>query len=316
MHAVVGWFVSTLFGSYHSRCSGTNSERKPFNPVLGESLECSYIDSAKEGWGSAHTQVEQVSHHPPVSAFAIKMPAQKPIITVQGHCGQRTVFSAGAVKVTQVGRVRIVVSTPGTPAIEYTIFPLPELTVAGLLSGKIFVELLGKTRIVCSNGRHAEIEFIPKGWFTGEYFQLKGFIKKDADTEYTFSGNWTKQTFSAKGSQERQVLFDSATPPHDRVYKPIEQQGPLESHKLWGAVTASINASDFATASAMKTEIEETQREIRKKRKEEGTTFTPQYFKFVVPNGQDLEGTTAQDPQQHAGVGVTEQGHWMMANVK
>jgi hypothetical protein len=45
-----------------------------------------------------------VSHHPPVSAFAINIPTDNPAITVQGHCGQRTTFaSTGVIKVTQVG---------------------------------------------------------------------------------------------------------------------------------------------------------------------------------------------------------------------
>jgi len=103
MLQVVRWFISTLYGSYHSRCAGTNSEKKPFNPVLGENLQCAWKD--KTGiWTDAHMFVEQVSHHPPVTAFAIHMPSEKPKISVQGHCNQRTVFtSSGTIKVTQYG---------------------------------------------------------------------------------------------------------------------------------------------------------------------------------------------------------------------
>ena len=37
---------------------------KPFNPILGETFECSF--------GGIPVYTEQISHHPPISAFYCK----------------------------------------------------------------------------------------------------------------------------------------------------------------------------------------------------------------------------------------------------
>lgn len=43
------------------------AQRKPFNPILGETFECGFGDG---------TQIclEQVAHHPPISAFQMRGP--------------------------------------------------------------------------------------------------------------------------------------------------------------------------------------------------------------------------------------------------
>jgi hypothetical protein len=165
MLAVCRWFMSTLYGSFRSRCE-TQTEKKPFNPILGETFNCTWNDINQKGWGEASIAVEQVSHHPPVSAFCVQIPSKKvvgkPFIQVQGHCGQRTVFSTTAITVTQVGRAKLTLEIDGKME-TYTIHPLPALSVAGLLSMSVFVELFGKTRITSSTGAEAEIEFVPKG---------------------------------------------------------------------------------------------------------------------------------------------------------
>ena len=166
MLAVTRWFVSTLYGSFRSRCEA-ESEKKPFNPILGETFKCFWEDKSDQGWKKASCTVEQVSHHPPVSAFCVQLPAVrvpgKPFVTVQGHCGQRTAMSkTGYLTVKQIGRVRLLVNN-GTEEFQYTVFPLPELSVSGLLSMSVFVELLGKTAITCDDGSHSEIEYVPVG---------------------------------------------------------------------------------------------------------------------------------------------------------
>jgi hypothetical protein len=92
MVAVVRWFISTLYGSFHERCkSGT--EKKPFNPVLGEQFICTWpamerilTDGETDLFSLPKTNMvcEQVSHHPPVGAFYIEN--EKKNIFLNGHC--------------------------------------------------------------------------------------------------------------------------------------------------------------------------------------------------------------------------------------
>ena len=57
--AVLKWFISTLHGSYRSRCE-SSSERKPFNPILGETFRATWKDTDSKGWGESSLFVEQV----------------------------------------------------------------------------------------------------------------------------------------------------------------------------------------------------------------------------------------------------------------
>lgn len=86
------------------------------------------------GWKESSIIVEQVSHHPPVSAFVVQMPSSgsgSPSIIVQGHCGQKTTFNTTQIIVKQVGRVQLSVTTSQGEEEVYTIYPLPELSVSG-----------------------------------------------------------------------------------------------------------------------------------------------------------------------------------------
>lgn len=44
MLAVARWFMSTLWGSYASRCTNGQTEKKPYNPILGEQFHCKLGD--------------------------------------------------------------------------------------------------------------------------------------------------------------------------------------------------------------------------------------------------------------------------------
>ncbi|KAI8901138.1 hypothetical protein BC833DRAFT_579111 [Globomyces pollinis-pini] len=315
MLAVVKWFISTLYGGYRSRCEN-QSERKPFNPILGEVFKAKWEDKDNNGWEEASLVVEQVSHHPPISAFKVQIPSKripsKPFITVYGHNGQQTVF-ASAVKVTQVGRVRVVIQTDESEEI-YTIYPLPELTISGLLTGCLFIEPFGKTRIVCTDGSEANIEIIAKGWFTGEYFQLKGDIKEDASSvpTYIIGGNWAGLSTYTKDKSTKNLFDVKSQHAHPKTIPDLSQQLDNESQKLWRPCIEALKKTDYANASLEKTKIEEAQRSIRKQRKENKETWNPVHFEFVVASNPDEKsGATSRDPQQSGGINQDQVGHWL-----
>ncbi len=62
MLAVARWFLSTLYGSFRSRCEN-QMEKKPFNPILGETFNCSWKDTNNKGWIQSHINVEQGTIH-------------------------------------------------------------------------------------------------------------------------------------------------------------------------------------------------------------------------------------------------------------
>lgn len=68
--AVLKWFLSTLHQQYCSRSEKLGSEKKPLNPFLGELFLGKWEGDANVGETTLIS--EQVSHHPPATAYAIR----------------------------------------------------------------------------------------------------------------------------------------------------------------------------------------------------------------------------------------------------
>lgn len=63
---------------------------------------------------------------------------------------------------------------------------------------------------------------------------------------------------------------------------PLEEQDALESRRAWSKVQSAIVNGDLETTSAEKTKIENEQRELRKKEKEEGREWERRYFTRIT----------------------------------
>jgi oxysterol-binding protein-related protein 9/10/11 len=193
---VCKWFISQLYGSYASRSQASGFERKPYNPILGEQFHAEWPanngnNSNDTGANNADTsntnnnddivgktilEAEQVSHHPPISAFYIAN--QKAGVYVSGTNGQKASMTAGtSVRVTQLGKVFVYLSEWK----EEFMISLPELHIRGLVTGSPFIEITGEAVIVSTSNYGARLKFIPKPWFTGAYDEMEGFIASIGD---------------------------------------------------------------------------------------------------------------------------------------
>ncbi|KAL7752102.1 Oxysterol-binding protein 4 [Sorochytrium milnesiophthora] len=329
MVAVLRWFFAYLHGSFYSRAAA--GEKKPFNPVLGEVYRGKWTTN---GDGDTRMLCEQVSHHPPIGAFYVEN--RKLGITLNGHCGQKTKFKTTSINVQQTGRAVLTVYDGQLPSeeqggkmpavLDEYFISLPEMVLRGLLSGHIFVEMMGHSRISSLSGYTAHIEYVPKPWFGGDYHVVKGYISRTDDEKtplYELSGKWTEtsyiarigvdgQTSSGKSSKKdkkhkhnksdassvtsntggnmspmspgtplpaSETLFDPTDLPSvPPTLKPVEEQGELESTRLWGGVGQALQAGDYTTATKEKTAIEDRQRELRKARAQQEEDWHPEYF--------------------------------------
>jgi hypothetical protein len=208
-------------------------------------------------------------------------------VSVDGHCGQKSKFKGMTVKVEQTGRCQVHVPLASNPKDEEVyLITLPELTIRGLLSGSIFLDLTGTTKIMSSSGYVCSIEFLPKPWFVGDYHCIKGSIyheTKREHAEYTLSGRWVEQTmYTHVATEKRGLLFD-----HNLLTRPAKhyrtptKDTPMDTRFIWSQVTEALKKGDFSRASAQKNEIEEKQRELRKVREQSGQTWSPKYFEFL-----------------------------------
>ncbi|KAH7103724.1 Oxysterol-binding protein [Auriculariales sp. MPI-PUGE-AT-0066] len=274
---VLKWFLATLKGQYMSRNETMGSEKKPLNPVLGEIFRGHWPD--KNGRGKSVLLVEQVSHHPPITAYWIRNATKG--LTLQGFSGQKTSFSAGSIIVKQVGHAMLTIELPSGGKEQYLI-TLPKLRIDGLWYGSPYVELTESSHIQSSTGWLATIEYKGKGYFSGKAHSFKatlvhnGADAKHADTEHVYEGQWS-ETGKKHGGADAWL---DVTPPKEEVtVAPLDKMThPFESRKLWKLVAQGIKTGDFDLAARDKTRIENEARQRRKDEQTAGTTWSLEYF--------------------------------------
>ncbi|CAG7851201.1 Protein KES1 [Serendipita indica DSM 11827] len=284
---VLKWFIATLKGQYTSRNEKMGSEKKPLNPVLGELFYGTWPD--QNGRGLTKLLVEQVSHHPPITAYHITNESRN--LTLSGHNAQKTSFSSGAILVKQVGHAILTYAPPGKDVEKYLI-TLPRLRIDGIWYGAPYIELTDNGYIQASTGYLSTIEYKGKGYFSGKAHSIKAsFAVNPTSPIVVVEGQWdtvTKVT-SVKGSKHAktgETFTDVTTPKEEVTVAPIESQNEWETRKLWQNVANGIRSGDFEAASKDKTRIENEQRQ---RRKDEQAAGTPWQLKHFVHLDEDAD---------------------------
>ncbi|EWC47340.1 hypothetical protein DRE_00308 [Drechslerella stenobrocha 248] len=272
--AVLTWFLSTLKQQYSSRSEKLGSEKKPLNPFLGE-LFLGHWDDGEAG----RTELisEQVSHHPPVTAYSIFN--EKHGVRLQGYNGQKASFSSMTITVKQVGSARLHIDAYD----EDYFITLPALHIEGLVYGTPYVELERSTVIQSSSGYFAKIEYTGKGWVSGKKNCFTATLQKTGSKEilYTVSGQWTDSFTIKKGKTEVASFSHKTNSTAALTLRPLEEQDPLESRRAWAKVAAAIERGDYDDTGVEKSKIENAQRELRKKEKADGIPWETRYFSAV-----------------------------------
>ncbi|EJD04968.1 Oxysterol-binding protein [Fomitiporia mediterranea MF3/22] len=279
---VLKWFISTLKGQYTTRNESMGSEKKPLNPVLGELFYGYWPD--KNGRGRTDLVVEQVSHHPPITAYYITNKSKG--IELQGHNAQKTSFSRASIIVKQIGHAVLTLTLPGGEKERYLI-NFPRLVIAGLLVASPYIELSESSYIVSSTGYVSTIEYSGKGYFSGKAHTFKATVTNPKLSSsgstppplYVFEGQWDAISKNSKSGEE----FTNVTTPKEEVtVQPVEsQKDEFESRRLWKKVADGIRSGDFETASREKSKIENEQRQRRRDEQARGEKWPMKHFMRV-----------------------------------
>ncbi|PPQ90472.1 hypothetical protein CVT25_014990 [Psilocybe cyanescens] len=250
--------------------------KKPYNPVLGEFFRCRYdYPNGTQGFYIA----EQVSHHPPVSAFFYISPANH--VSIIGELRPKSKFLGNSVSTTMEGENRVTLL--GKPEDGEYVITMPNMYARGILFGKMVLEL-GDT-CIAKNEKHGlscDLEFKTKGFFSGTYNALAGRVRKNSTDVGEVSGRWSHvmEIKNHKTGQKR-VLFDALKDGQNISPKwvpPEDEQEPNESRRLWSHLTDAIVNKDMEAATVAKTSVEDAQREERKHREESGSEYIPRFF--------------------------------------
>jgi len=241
---------------------------------LGELFLGKWVDSA----GTTELISEQVSHHPPATAYSIFNKEHG--VYLEGYNAQKASFSK-TINVKQIGH-----AVYSIPAFNETyLISLPNLHIEGLIFGSPFVELNDKTYITSSTGFTAKVDYSGKGWISGKKNSFVATMYptgKEKETLYTVTGQWTKSFEIREGSSKHAPLVESydaeASPTTPLIVADIDQQDPLESRRAWAQVAAGIAKGDMDFTGVEKSKIENEQRALRLKEQAEGRTWERRYF--------------------------------------
>lgn len=269
---VLKWFLSTLKQQYASRSEKLGSEKKPLNPFLGELFLGKWEDEV----GETRLVSEQVSHHPPVTAYCIWNANAG--VRLQGYNAQKASFSR-TINVKQIGHAILHIDEYD----EDYLITLPSLHIEGLISGSPYVELNRCSYIQSSTGYTAKIDYSGKGWISGKSNTFSAVLYpqgKEKEAIYTADGQWNG-AFVIKNAKTKEVV-DTYDPEKTKVtpltVAPIEEQDDYESRRAWKKVADAITKGDMETTSFEKSLIENRQRELRRLEKEEGREWDRRFF--------------------------------------
>ncbi|KAG7090690.1 hypothetical protein E1B28_009787 [Marasmius oreades] len=252
--------------------------KKPYNPTLGEFFRCRYdYKNGTQGFYIA----EQVSHHPPISAFFYISPANR--VCILGELRPKSKFLGNSVSTTMEGENRVTLL--GKPEDGEYVITMPSMYARGILFGKMVVEL-GDTCIAKNekHGLYCDIEFKTKGFFSGTYNAISGRVRRRQTEVGEVSGRWSHiMDYRNVKTGEKRVLFDCVKDGQNvspKWVQPEAEQEPNESRRLWQKLTQAIIAKDMEAATDAKSAIEDAQREQRRMMEERGEKHIPRFFQW------------------------------------
>eukprot|EP00058_Branchiostoma_floridae_P002494 XP_002587982.1 hypothetical protein BRAFLDRAFT_88961 [Branchiostoma floridae] len=168
-----------------SACS-SNEHRlsKPFNPLLGETYE---LDRPDLGF---RIVAEQVSHHPPISAFY----AEGKQWLFHGSVHPKLKFWGKSVEIQPKGMITVELPSHG----EVYTWQNVNSCVHNIIVGKLWIEQYGEMEVKNHNtAERVILNFRPSGWFGKELHKIDGYVyDKEKNKRRGLYGRWTENMYS------------------------------------------------------------------------------------------------------------------------
>lgn len=157
-----------------------NSDRmnKPFNPLLGETYELTQPEAGYK------VVCEQVSHHPPISAYH----GESESFIIRGSVQPKLKFWGKSIEVKPDGYVNVELKKHK----EVYTWRNVNCCVHNIVIGKLWFEQYGLMEIVNhTRDIRANINFKSAGWFGKDLNRLEGFIYQGDNKVKFLYGKWT-----------------------------------------------------------------------------------------------------------------------------
>ncbi|KAI1337179.1 oxysterol-binding protein [Xylariaceae sp. FL0016] len=291
----VAAFAASEFASTIGRVA------KPFNPLLGETFEYARPDKGYRFF------IEQVSHHPPISAAY----AEAPQWTYWGEANVDSKFLGKSFDIYHLGTWFLKIRpTAGGKEDLYT-WKKPKSQVVGIITGNPVVDNYGLVEIKnWTTGEVCQLNFKQRGWKASSAYQLSGkVLDSDGRPRISLGGRWNSKLY-ARLTPGYEATVEEPQDSRGSISDPSKAFLVWEAHerpqgipfnltpfaltfnhiddnlKQWIAPTDSryrpdqraMEDGDYDFAASEKTRLEEAQRARRKARQLQGEEFKPAWF--------------------------------------
>ncbi|KAG7755935.1 hypothetical protein KL947_003984 [Ogataea haglerorum] len=265
---------------------------KPFNPLLGETFEYARPD---QGY---RVLVEQVSHHPPISALL----AESPSWSYYGEANVDTKFLGRSFDIKHLGTWYVelypgkgVVNQRGQ-RVDHETYTWKKIrnSVVGIIVGNPTIDNYGEMQIRNhTTGDYMSFDFKQRGWRASSIGEVKGEIySHDGKLKYTVGGHWNSKIYAKdatkpdaakflvwEASERTEMMFHltnfaaSLNAPQPHLLPVIA----CTDTRLRPDQRAMENGQ-YDLASSEKTRVENKQRAARKRRELSGEKYEPAFF--------------------------------------
>jgi len=237
---------------------------KPYNPILGEVFKCVWKYQTSE----THFIAEQVSHHPPVSAFYIRN-KNKNLLCFGHICCRASLSILGNSAGTYMeGPLTFRICNLNE---DYTM-TYPCVGVKGIFYGAMVMENQGESSIECKKtGFRATFQWQRDRQVLGEIFYKE-------ENVYTIQGDYTSVVTIKHNTKKKVFPFFEISKliPAKKTVDKVKDQDPMESRRVWLKLTEQLQMLNYEKATEAKNQIEEEQRALRKT--EQHKHHTPKFF--------------------------------------
>lgn len=301
-----GVYVAVFGASEYA--SSINRIAKPFNPLLGETYEYCRPDL------NYRLVVEQVSHHPPISACN----AESVNWTYFGENAVDSLFRGRSFDVKHLGKMFCVVR-PKNGVInkkgehvdeELYSWKKVNTSVVGIITGNPTIDNYGTMEVRNhTTGTKVVIEMKQRGWKASSAYQLSGqLFDTKGNVQWAIGGHWNSKVFAKKVSGHQDATMDATSKVSNDPFSgnrflvwQAAVRPKLPFNLTLFAVTLNglddrlkeflprtdtrlrpdqraMEEGRYDDAANEKRRVEQKQREARKKREESKIPYRPQWF--------------------------------------
>ncbi|XP_050522034.1 oxysterol-binding protein-related protein 6-like isoform X2 [Daktulosphaira vitifoliae] len=280
----VAAFAVSSYGSSYYRAGS-----KPFNPLLGETYECIRDDKGFK------FVAEQVSHHPPISVCHAE---SKNFIFWQ-DVRIKTKFWGKSMEFQPTGYVNVQLICNDSS--DHYRWNKVTTCVHNLFGGQRSVDQYGELKIInLDKNISCKLTFVKASYFSAKRHEIHGVIVDDNEGKVVrkLFGKWNEALYCGVAPSAKCIWRPGTMPEDYELYYGFTRFA-MELNELDSELAKYLpktdtrfrpdqrllEEGDLNRAESMKLNLEQMQRERRKRKEESGEQYNPKWFRRTIKNG-------------------------------